>query len=183
MLDYLKIKVISEILAKLYADTWKYVEGEKTYRNEEIEPDRPALVELRRQICFTLLHIDTNVFNADLSALKTFVHEIGEQYFHVSGNIRTGTWGVRLSYVDDIFTILDWNCPVCLGWEYHFENGFTQKPETARITRIEYTIYGPVYHIEPRDTRINAWDISYTWSSVRYGSEQDFIRELAPAMG
>lgn len=104
---YIRKRSIAKILGSLLENTCIYSPETKA-RYDLMEPDFDALRDFRLKLSnLAELHFHNKLDIEDVEEVYNWCYRIGASVGHVLSHGTTGTWGVRLSHLNDIVKALE----------------------------------------------------------------------------
>ena len=164
--EMIKKDAISQQLGKLLSGVCKYSPETPAARGEPIEPDKNALYQFADEISrMAKIHFMTKLSIEDIeSVLKDLVYPIAENYGHLRyDGATTGTWGVRISQLKNIIDILKIRDDIEFPKVGDIVTLYTIP---SKIKSYEISTTWLFVYLEPLDSEINDYSISYNWEEL-----------------
>jgi len=165
--NYIKRKAIQLTIAHLFEGTMEYTPNRLNRFDEPIEPDINALNYFRESLCDLaqmIFMVNPSQFESKLDALYKYSEKIARENLHLwSNNTRTGIWGGRLSYLDDIYTLLalpDNKELLSIG------SNFTIYDLDCKITNYRVSELGLWVNLQPIKDGVNSFQIDFNYREL-----------------
>jgi len=160
---HVKKEAISKQIGKLLEEVSKY-SPDTPARWGLMEPMQSELSEFALKLPnLSWLNFLNELTVEEVKNVYNFCWKVGQQCGHVmSDNCTTGTWGCRISALENIINILNVE-----NFELPTRGDlFTAYNINAIVEKIEVEYYGIWIFIKPVDENINSFSVTYDWKTI-----------------
>ena len=163
--EMIKKDAISQQLGKLLSGVCKYSPETPAARGEPIEPNIPALMEFVLEIgSLAKVHFLDALIIEDVKDTLHFCEKVARECGHLRyDGATTGTWGVRISQLENIIDILKIRDDIEFPKVGDIVTLYTIP---SKIKSYEISTTWLFVYLEPLDSEINDYSISYNWKEL-----------------